>query len=593
MQATQRIAGYDSFEQIALGGMAAVYKARKISLDKPVAVKVLYPHLAQDAVFIERFKREARVAAKVQHDNIVNVIDYGEADGTHYIVMEYYDGLTLEDLLKEHSVIPLDICFAVILNVCYGLEAAHSEGLVHRDVKPANVILTKQGSVKIADFGLAKDADQARLVTQADKVVGTPAYMSPEQTRGEPVGAPSDIFSLGVVAHELLCSVRPFEGRTYSAVVDKIQFHNVERISGINPLVDDSFADIITKMLEKEISKRYRHISEVLLDLEEAVDKQNYKRKRRALSDYFRDPDAYLQKFNEEQLEKLRTRPPRPDRDGVEAQVLYYSRVLALDPADAEAKSELKRLGGTGLRARSDASERTDSSTPRGSAGADPDAEYRVFLDGIDTSRETAASFALKLSMRVRSPLPRIKALVNNMPSLVVGHVSLRKAEKLCKIIEELGGRAHFTPHEEESARVRDECLRAEPARNSSGEADPPAGTVQFDQEKTEQYHPIRSARSKGVRAAAKPSIICPKCGWEGDADARFCPICLFEFNKTETIDLNAVARNVTENPLQERVHEHFSAAGLVARWSGLPTKVKGGLLVTLFVLALLIIFSR
>src|SRR4030095_12966527 len=137
-----QIEGYDSLEQIGVGGMAAVYKARKISIDKTVAVKVLFPYLATDTSFTERFQREAKAAASIQHENIVNVIDYGESDGAFYIVMEYYDGRTLEQLMKERPGLPPEVSIRILLEVAYGLEAAHTLDIVHRDVKPANIIIT-------------------------------------------------------------------------------------------------------------------------------------------------------------------------------------------------------------------------------------------------------------------------------------------------------------------------------------------------------------------------------------------------------------------------------------------------------------------
>ena len=164
-----KIEGYDSFEQIALGGMAAVYKARKVSVDKIVAIKVLFPYLANDESFIERFQREAKSAAKVQHENIVNVIDFGESGGCYYIVMEYYEGLTVAELIEQRSRVPLDIAVNILLDVCLGLEAAHDKGIIHRDIKPGNVIFTHQGGVKIADFGLAKKSDTMTVVTQPGK----------------------------------------------------------------------------------------------------------------------------------------------------------------------------------------------------------------------------------------------------------------------------------------------------------------------------------------------------------------------------------------------------------------------------------------
>jgi serine/threonine protein kinase len=217
------IVGYDSLEQIGIGGMAAVYKARKISLDKTVAIKVLFPYLASDPSFIDRFQREAKAAASIQHDNVVNVIDFGETEGSCYIVMEHYDGRTLEALIRERRGIPVDVAAQILLEVAYGLEAAHTRDIVHRDIKPGNIIYTRQGGIKIADFGLARKSDSASLITQHGKVAGTPAYMSPEQAAGRPVGPASDIFSLGVVAYELFGQRKPFEGASYSEVIEKIQ----------------------------------------------------------------------------------------------------------------------------------------------------------------------------------------------------------------------------------------------------------------------------------------------------------------------------------------------------------------------------------
>jgi serine/threonine protein kinase len=459
LQATQTIEGYDSFEQIALGGMAAVYKARKMSLDMPVAIKVLFPHLAQDAIYIERFKREARAAARVQHDSIVNVIDYGESDGSHYIVMEYYDGVNLEELLETQTIIPLDICFAVLLNVCYGLEEAHAVSLVHRDIKPANVIFTMNGGVKIADFGLAKAIDKLKSVTQHGKILGTPAYMSPEQTRGDEVSTQSDIFSLGVVAYEFATGQRPFDGRSYAEVVDKIQNEEAEPVESINPLIGESFAAIIKRMLTKDLKTRYEHASEIVMDLEEAMDVAGYKRERRILGQYIREPGKYLDKFKQKLLDGLRSGDPEPAA-GKKAAEVHFRKILYLDPKDERARNELARVSAAGTAefdpppaATERAPKRRTQAGPGGgkkkTAGVqyDPNADYRVYLDSIDLSRESPPSFALKLSMRIRSPLPRIMAIVKNMPAMVGGRLSIDKAKRLANVIVDLGGIARIELH--------------------------------------------------------------------------------------------------------------------------------------------------
>jgi serine/threonine protein kinase len=614
MQATAKIKGYDTFEQIALGGMATVYRARKVSIDKPVAIKVLYPHLAQDAVYIERFKREARSAARVQHDNIVNVIDFGESDDSYYIVMEYYDGATLGDLLETHPVVPPDICFGVILNVCYGLEAAHAAHVVHRDIKPANIIFTRSGGIKLADFGLARAVDKLKSVTQHGKVIGTPAYMSPEQTRGDEVGTQSDIFSLGVVAYELACGQRPFDGRNYAEVVDCIQSAEPEPVTELNPLVGKSFSNAIGRMLGKAPDQRYAHIAEAVLDLEEAMDKAGYRRDRRTLSRYIDNPSEYLAEFNRAQLDKLRSNPPS-EEDGPEAVLLHYRRVLFLDPSDAEAKARLSE---------SQAKEVTSEQKPRKAAAEadapksaqyDPDADYKVYLESIDLNRESPETFALKLSMRIRSPLPRVMTIVKNMPTVVGGRLPIRRAKKLAKVIDQLGGVARIELHPidestgSQSAVKKDAGAGANRASRSQppkahgrtpdsgavGEERPPRPDPGLDV--TVEHHPINdgaSGRREDTPDAARSTRKCPKCGWDEDADAKFCSICLFSFNKTEQLDLASLQGGPRiPNPLADESPRATRRPNLPDWFHELPNNVKYGGLAAIIILLLLILFGR
>jgi serine/threonine protein kinase len=341
------IEGYDSLEQIGVGGMAAVYKARKTSIDKVVAVKVLFPYLASDESFIERFKREARAAARIQHENIVNVIDFGDSEGSYYIVMEYYDGLTLEDILKDRNDLPLDIAVQILLDVCFGLESAHSHDTVHRDIKPGNIIFTNQGGIKIADFGLAKKSDATSMITQEGKVIGTPAYMSPEQAAGEDVGPQSDIFSLGVVAYELFGQQKPFSGKSYSEVLEKIQTFEPTSVANINPLVQPEFETIVSRMLEKDRNKRYESCNEVIADLEKTMEKYRIARDRRKLVSYISDPQAYERAFKEKTVNRCLSQGAFYMRKGesrFEEAILEFKRILFLDPNNERARKNLNRI---------------------------------------------------------------------------------------------------------------------------------------------------------------------------------------------------------------------------------------------------------
>jgi hypothetical protein len=341
------IEGYDSLEQIGVGGMAAVYKARKISIDKTVAIKVLFPYLAGDASFVDRFQREAKAAASIQHDNVVNVVDFGESDGSCYIVMEYYDGQTLEDLMKARPGIPVDVAAQILLEVAYGLEAAHKRDIVHRDIKPANIIYTRQGGIKIADFGLAKKSDSVSMITQHGKVIGTPAYMSPEQAAGRPVGPPSDIFSLGVVAYELFGRRKPFEGNTYSEVIEKIQTMDPPAVTSVNPLIEPEFERIVTRMLAKDERDRCADAGALIIDLEAAMEKSKIARDRRRLAAYIADPDAYDARSKEKTVTQCLSRGAFFMQKGeghLDDALLEFRRILFLDPTNERARKNLERI---------------------------------------------------------------------------------------------------------------------------------------------------------------------------------------------------------------------------------------------------------
>jgi len=341
------IEGYDSLEQIGIGGMAAVYKARKISLDKTVAIKVLFPYLATDPTFTDRFQREAKAAASIQHDNVVNVIDFGETEGSCYIVMEYYDGRTLEALMRERRGIPADVAAQILLEVAYGLEAAHTRDIVHRDIKPGNIIYTRQGGIKIADFGLARKSDSASLITQHGKVVGTPAYMSPEQAAGRPVGPASDIFSLGVVAYELFGRRKPFEGASYSEVIEKIQTRNQRPVTEINPLIEPVFEHVVERMLAKNEGDRHANATELIADLEAAMDEAGMSRDRRRLAAYISNPGAYETRQAKEMIARCLSRGGsflHQGPDHFDDARLEFQRVLFLDPTHRRALSSLQRI---------------------------------------------------------------------------------------------------------------------------------------------------------------------------------------------------------------------------------------------------------
>lgn len=208
---------YELQQPIGQGGMAEVFLARDQLLDRPVAIKRLLGQFAGDASFVERFRREAQAAAKLSHPNIVGVFDYFEEGGEYFIVQEYVEGRSLAELLTAEGRLHPDRAADVAADIAAGLGAAHREGMVHRDVKAGNVLVAADGQVKVADFGIARVfAGGDSELTQAGTVMGTATYFSPEQAMGKPVDPRSDLYSLGVVLHEMLVGHPPFEGDTPS-----------------------------------------------------------------------------------------------------------------------------------------------------------------------------------------------------------------------------------------------------------------------------------------------------------------------------------------------------------------------------------------
>ena len=237
-------------QTVASGGSAVLFKAVQTSLDRVVAIKRLHQHLTDDENFTRRFILEAKAAASLDHENIVHVIDFGHEADCYQIVMEYVEGESLSDILERWRPIKHDLALAIVRQICLGLEHAHAKGIVHRDIKPGNVLLTQFGRVKITDFGLAKLTQSNTSHTAANSILGTPLYMSPEQAFGESVDHRSDLFSLGTVLYELLTGKQPFASENYMGVIQNIinkeipsaRDHNMEIPYEIDAIVDKALS---------------------------------------------------------------------------------------------------------------------------------------------------------------------------------------------------------------------------------------------------------------------------------------------------------------------------------------------------------------
>ena len=206
-----KLGNYEIESLLGRGGMGVVYKARQISLNRPVALKILPPSLSSDSSFVKRFHREAEAVAQLDHPNIVQIIDISKAKGLHFFSMQYVEGRTLDEVLKEKGCLDADEAVRIITQAAQGIEHAHKNGIIHRDIKPSNIILDDSGSVKVMDFGLARSTEERSKLTQSGTLMGTLDYMSPEQCRGDELDGRTDIYSLGVVLYEALSGRTPFE----------------------------------------------------------------------------------------------------------------------------------------------------------------------------------------------------------------------------------------------------------------------------------------------------------------------------------------------------------------------------------------------
>jgi eukaryotic-like serine/threonine-protein kinase len=256
--------------RLGAGGMSTVFLATDTVLERPVAVKLLAEHLAEDEDFVARFRREALAAARLQHPNIVQVFDSGEDPDSHrhFIVMEYVEGPSCADLLRDEKRLEIGEAVDIVRDACHGLAYAHGAGVVHRDVKPGNLLLAGDtGTTKLADFGIAKAAEQTRI-TQVGSVLGTAAYLSPEQAAGNEAGPASDIYSLGVCAYQFLTGKLPHEYSSLTELALKQQQQEAEPISVHRPEVPAELDRVIRLCLEREPEARYPST----LELAQALD---------------------------------------------------------------------------------------------------------------------------------------------------------------------------------------------------------------------------------------------------------------------------------------------------------------------------------
>ncbi len=275
---------YEIVAKLGEGGMATVYQAIQKSLNRPVAIKELNKAYHADEVIVQRFEREALLAASFQHENIVHIYDYGRKP-EYCIVMEYVDGTSLARMIQELGPLPADVAIMIALQVANALEYAHSRGLIHRDIKPANIMVKRNGEVKIMDFGISLSRNLESL-TLPGTLIGTPSYMSPEQALGNPLDVRSDIFSLGIVLYEMFTGMKPFQDEKTASITAKIVKGKYPPPRRVNTDVPRSIQRIIGKCLKLKPHRRYESMQALARALGKRIRGMHRPASLKRISDY-------------------------------------------------------------------------------------------------------------------------------------------------------------------------------------------------------------------------------------------------------------------------------------------------------------------
>jgi len=343
---TRRLEKYELLDELGHGGMATVYRARDTRLDRMVALKVLHPHLRAAPEARTRFTREARSVARLKHPNILEIYDYsGEESEESYIAAELLTGPTLEGLVHEGRALPAEIAACIGIQVAHALSAAHASGIVHRDVKPGNVLVHDKRLVKLADFGIAQMVD-SQSFTATGQILGSPGHMAPEQIEGDTIDARTDVFALGTVLYFLAVGRLPFVGRNPHQVLKRIvdgEFANPLRV---NPRIGATLAGIIERTLSVDPADRFPTAVALAEALEAFVAEIGIDDPDQALAAYLTDPEAEAERLEEVTIEALRARGEELASQGdLPGALSRFDRVLVLDDGNEAVLRIVERLG--------------------------------------------------------------------------------------------------------------------------------------------------------------------------------------------------------------------------------------------------------
>lgn len=303
------LANYNQLKKISQGGMGEIYKAKQISLDRWVVIKKIASDLSQKKEFIDRFKREAKILASLHHPHIVEIYDYGQDEEAYYIVMEFVDGISVEECLQKKLICP-EVAVMIIREVGEALRYAHDRKVVHRDIKPANILIDYQGIVKLTDFGISRQVGKISQEITFGKLLGTPYYMAPEQIEGGKITPQTDIFSLGVVFYQLLTSQIPFKGDSLIETAHRIVKGNYISPLKINPLVPPEIGLVVKRCLQNKPEDRYFKVEMMMEELDDFLKKRGIFDPARELEKYVAQPEEFLKKWKEKEKQtKTLTEP--------------------------------------------------------------------------------------------------------------------------------------------------------------------------------------------------------------------------------------------------------------------------------------------
>ncbi len=338
IQVGQVLDKYELLERVGQGGMAVVYRGLDRSLKRVVAVKVLHKHLSEYQEARDRFEREAQAVAKLRHENILEIFDYSgaeaaEAFGSSYIVTEFIDGLTLKQVITERPVGFPEIGAMIVLQVCRALAHAHSVGILHRDVKPENVMIRSDGVVKLMDFGISHMVDLERL-TVTGQLLGSPAYMAPEHVEGRQLDFRTDVFAAGIVLYQLTVGKLPFEGKNPHEVLKRIAECRFVDPRQVNPRIGNRLGRIILRAMAAEPGDRYPSVGEMVIALEGYLEESGIAHDKvpGELARYFQGPAAYERALEDRLVDHLTRRGQELlEQDNRAAALDVFDRVLTID----------------------------------------------------------------------------------------------------------------------------------------------------------------------------------------------------------------------------------------------------------------------